>query len=293
MPDDRELLDTGASSQLLGDRFPGMAAGEEAVMAISTEHIDGDDVLVKKPLGFLFWFAIAWVTAVLLAAILANVLPLQSPTFGNFNALNQGPSAAHWLGTDDLGRDLLARLVFGSRVSLIVGFVGMAIGLIIGGTAGLISGYKGGKLDVALNAGSFIILGIGTIPLMYRVIRASSLTFSQRDFVIAAKTMGASDTRIVLREILPNVIPVAVTFSLITVAGLIVIEGTLAFLGLSVNLPIPSWGNVIVEGTANNSLAVDPYIMMWPALAMFLLLWSINLIGDRLRQRFDLREGLI
>ena len=319
MPDDRELLDTGASNQLLGDRFPGMAASEEAVMAISTEHIDGDDVLVKKPLGFLFWFAIAWVSAVLLAAILANVLPLQSPTFGHFNALNQGPSAAHWLGTDDLGRDLLARLVFGSRVSLIVGFVGMAIGLIIGGTAGLISGYKGGKLDVALNAGSFIILafpaivaviaivtfwgaslthitiilGIGTIPLMYRVIRASSLTFSQRDFVIAAKTMGASDTRIVLREILPNVIPVAVTFSLITVAGLIVIEGTLAFLGLSVNLPIPSWGNVIVEGTANNSLAVDPYIMMWPALAMFLLLWSINLISDRLRQRFDLREGLI
>jgi peptide/nickel transport system permease protein len=128
---------------------------------------------------------------------------------------------------------------------------------------------------------------------MYRVIRASSLAFAQRDFVIAAKTMGATDTRIVLREILPNVVPVTVTFSLITMAGLIVIEGTLAFLGLSVALPTPSWGNLINEGSSNGLISINPYIMLWPALAMFLLLWSINLIGDRLRQRFDIREGLL
>ena len=319
MPDDRELLDTGSSAKLLGDRFPGMAATDEQVVALQSETLDSDDVLSKKPFGFLFWFAITWVGLIFLAAIFANLLPLQSPNFQNYSALNQGPSSAHLLGTDDLGRDLLARLIFGSRVSLIVGFCGVAIGLIVGGTAGLISGYKGGKLDVALNAGSFIILafpaivaviaivtfwgqslfhitiilGIATIPLMFRVIRASSLSFAQRDFVIAAKTMGATDTRIVLREILPNVIPVTVTFSLITVAGIIVIEGTLAFLGLSVNLPTPSWGNLINEGTANNALSTNPYIMMWPAMSMFLLLWSINLIGDRLRQRFDIREGLL
>src|SRR5664280_730641 len=319
MPDDRELLDTRASAQLLGDRFPGMAATEEAIMAVSTEHLDGDDVLARKPLGFLFWFAVVWVAVVFLAAILANVLPLQNPNFQNYSSLNQAPSTAHWLGTDDLGRDLLARVLVGSRVALVVGFVGVAIGLAIGGTAGLISGYKGGKLDIALNAGSFIILafpaivaviaivtfwgqsllhitvilGVATIPLMFRVIRATSLSFAQRDFVIASKTMGATDARVVLREILPNVVPVMVTFSLITMAGLIVIEGTLAFLGLSVNLPTPSWGNLINEGTANNALATDPYIMIWPALAMFLLLWSINLIGDRLRQRFDIREGLL
>ena len=319
MPDDRELLDTGSSAKLLGDRFPGMAATDEQVVALQSETLDSDDVLSKKPFGFLFWFAITWVGLIFLAAIFANLLPLQSPNFQNYSALNQGPSSAHLLGTDDLGRDLLARLIFGSRVSLIVGFCGVAIGLIVGGTAGLISGYKGGKLDVALNAGSFIILafpaivaviaivtfwgqslfhitiilGIATIPLMFRVIRASSLSFAQRDFVIAAKTMGATDTRIVLREILPNVIPVTVTFSLITVAGILVIEGTLAFLGLSVNLPTPSWGNLINEGTANNALSTNPYIMMWPAMSMFLLLWSINLIGDRLRQRFDIREGLL
>ena len=304
---------------MLGDRFPGVAATDEQIVALQSDPTGADDLLVKKPFGFLFWFAIGWVSVIFLAAIFADLLPLNSSNFQNYSALNQGPSTAHWLGTDDLGRDLLARLIFGSRVSLVVGFCGVAIGLAIGGTAGLISGYKGGKLDIALNAGSFIILafpaivaviaivtfwgasllhitiilGVGTIPLMFRVIRASSLSFAQRDFVIAAKTMGATDTRIVLREILPNVIPVTVTFSLITLAGIIVIEGTLAFLGLSVNLPTPSWGNLINEGTANNALSTNPYIMMWPALAMFLLLWSINLIGDRLRQRFDIREGLL
>jgi len=319
MPDDKELLDTGASAQLLGDRFPGMAAIDEQVVALQSESLTSDDVLVKRPFGFLFWFALVWVAIVFLAAIFANLLPLQSPNFQDYSVLSQGPSSAHLLGTDDLGRDLLARLVFGARVSLIVGFFGVGIGLLVGGTAGLISGYKGGKLDVALNAGSFIILafpaivaviaivtfwgqsllhitiilGVATIPLMFRVIRASSLSFAQRDFVVAAKTMGATDTRIVLREIFPNVIPVTVTFSLITVAGIIVIEGTLAFLGLSVNLPTPSWGNLINEGTANNALSTNPYIMLWPAMSMFLLLWSINLIGDRLRQRFDIREGLL
>ena len=95
------------------------------------------------------------------------------------------------------------------------------------------------------------------------------------------------------REILPNVVPVAVTFGLITVAGVIVIEGSLAFLGLSVPLPTASWGNMISEGASNGNLSTNPYIMLWPVLAMFLLLLSINLIGDRLRQRFDIREGLL
>ena len=262
MPDDRELLDTGSSARLLANPLPGTAATDEAVMA-TEETTERDDILKKKPLGFLFWFAIGFVAVVILSAALANILPLQSPDYQNYSALNQGPSAAHWLGTDDLGRDLLSRLVFGARVSLIVGFFGVVIGLVFGGIAGLVSGYRGGRLDVALNAISFIILafpaivaviaivtfwgrrlfhitiilGIATIPLMYRVIRASSLSFAQRDFVVAAKTMGATDTRIVLREILPNVVPVTVTFSLITMAGLIVIEGTLAFLGLSVAPP--------------------------------------------------------
>jgi peptide/nickel transport system permease protein len=125
------------------------------------------------------------------------------------------------------------------------------------------------------------------------VVRASSLSFANRDFVIAARTMGATSTRIVFREILPNVIPAAVSFGLITAAGVIVIEGSLAFLGLSVALPTPSWGNLIANGATNGNLQTNPYIMLWPVLAMFLLLLSINLIGDRVRQRFDVREGLL
>jgi len=319
MPDDRELSNTRSSGRLLSDQVPGLAAVDELVVSRQSETLESDDILVRKPLGFLFWFAVGWISLVVILAIIANLLPLPNPDFQNYSAINAPPSVHHILGTDDLGRDLLSRLIFGARVSLIVGFVSVVIGMVVGGTLGLISGYKGGRLDVSLNAGSFVllafpaivaviaivafwgsslwkitlILGVATIPLLYRVIRASSLSFANRDFVIAARTLGATSSRIVFREILPNVVPVAVTFGLITVAGVIVIEGSLAFLGLSVPLPTPSWGNIISEGSANGNLNTNPYIMLWPVLAMFLLLLSINLIGDRMRQRFDIREGLL
>jgi peptide/nickel transport system permease protein len=319
MPDDRELADTRSSPRLLTNQVPGLAAADELVVSRQSEALDSEDLLVSKPMGILFWLAIGWVGLVVVAAILANVLPLPNPDFQNYSAINASPSLHHLLGTDDLGRDLFSRLVFGARVSLVVGFCSVTIGMLIGGTLGLISGYKGGRLDTALNAGSFVllafpaivaviaivafwgqslfkitvILSVAVVPLLYRVVRASSLSFANREFVIAARTLGATSARIVFREILPNVVPVAVTFGLITVAGVIVIEGSLAFLGLSVALPTPSWGNMIAEGSSNGELSINPYIMLWPVLSMFLLLLSINLIGDRLRQRFDIREGLL
>jgi peptide/nickel transport system permease protein len=319
MPDDRELSATRASGQLLADQVPGLAAADELIVSRQSETLHSDDILLKKPLGLLFWLALGWVSLVVILAIIANLLPLPNPNFQNYAAINASPSIHHILGTDDLGRDLLSRLIYGSRVSLVVGFGAVVIGMLVGGTLGLVSGYKGGRLDVSLNAGAFvllafpaivaviaivafwgqsllkitIIIGVATIPLLYRVVRASSLSFANREFVIAARTMGANSTRIVFREILPNVIPAAVTFGLITVAGVIVIEGSLAFLGLSVPLPTASWGNMISEGSGNGNLSTNPYIMLWPVLAMFLLLLSINLIGDRLRQRFDIREGLL
>ncbi len=319
MPDDRELAETHAPKALLGDWVPGTAAMDELVVSRQSESLDSDDILVKKPLGFLFWFALSWVGLVVLLAVIADLLPLANPNFQNYSAINARPSIHHLLGTDDLGRDLLSRVIYGSRVSLIVGFAAVTIGMLVGGTLGLISGYKGGRMDTWLNAGAFvllafpaivaviaivafwghslykitIILSVAVIPLLYRVVRASSLSFANRDFVVAARTMGATSTRIVFREILPNVIPAAASFGLITVAGVIVVEGTLAFLGLSVALPTPSWGNIISEGATNGNLNVNPFIMLWPVLAMFLLLLSINLIGDRLRQRFDVREGLL
>ena len=316
MADERKLHSPGVSSSL--GIFPGQTPPLVVAAALADPPVD-DDILAKRPLGALFWFALVWVALVAILAIIANWLPLPNPNHQNYAAINASPGIHHILGTDDLGRDLLSRIIFGARVSLVVGFASVAIGMVIGGTLGLISGFKGGRLDIALNAGSFVILafpaivaviaivafwgqtlakitiiiGVGTIPIMFRVVRASSLAFVNRDFVIAARTLGATSTRIVFREILPNVIPAAVSFGLITVAGVIVLEGSLAFLGLSVALPTPSWGNLISEGTANGNLSINPYILMWPALAMFLLLLSINLIGDRLRQRFDIREGLL
>src|ERR1035441_6251824 len=157
MPDDRELSDTRAGSRLLADQAPGLAAMDELVVSRQSEHLDSDDLLVRRPLGILFWLALGWVSLIVLLAIVANLLPLPNPDFQNYTALNAPPSIHHLLGTDDLGRDLLSRVIFGSRVSLVVGFVSVVIGMAIGGTLGLISGYKGGRIDVALNAGSFVL----------------------------------------------------------------------------------------------------------------------------------------
>lgn len=319
MPDDRELRNTGSDRALLADSLPGQAAEEEMVVALQSEFIEPDGALQRKPLGLMFWIAIGFVSLVVLLAIVANLLPLPKPDFQNYSAINASPSIHHLLGTDDLGRDLLSRLIFGARVSLVVGFASVGIALAIGGSLGLISAFLGGKFDLFANAGSFVILafpaivaviaivafwgqslakitiiiGVAAIPVIFRVVRASALAFVNRDFVVAARTLGATSSRIIFREILPNVIPIAVSFGLISVAGVIVLEGSLAFLGLSVPPPSPSWGNMISEGTSNGNLSANIYILLWPSLAMFALLLSINIIGDRMRQRFDVREGLL
>ncbi len=129
MPDDRELAATHASGQLLTDQVPGLAAFDELVVSRQSETLDSDDILVRKPLGFLFWFALGWVSLVVLLALIANLLPLPNPDFQNYSAINAHPSVHHLLGTDELGRDLLSRVIFGSRVSLIVGFGSVAIGM--------------------------------------------------------------------------------------------------------------------------------------------------------------------
>lgn len=304
MPDHRRRAHPGQGVRVSPHRVPDPSATAPA------------NVRAHRPLGLRFWLACGWVGLVVVAAALANVLPLPDPTFQNLGALNAAPGLHHLMGTDDLGRDLLSRVIFGARVSLVVGFVSVATGLVIGGTLGLVAGYQGGRVDAALNAGSFVllafptivavvaviafwgqslskitvILGVAVTPFFFRVVRASSLSFAHREFVTAARSLGATSSRIVFREILPNVVPVAVTFSLIALAGVIVTEGSLAFLGLSVALPTPSWGNLIAEGTSGGALSTNAYIMLWPALSMFLLLVSINVIGDRLRQRLDVHQ---
>jgi peptide/nickel transport system permease protein len=271
----------------------------------------------RNRLGVVFWVCTAWVSFLILLAILASVLPLTAPNFQNYSAVNIGPSLHHLFGTDDLGRDLLSRVIFGSRVSLVIGFAPIAIGLVVGGLLGLLAGYRSGATDSVLNALSFVILAFPALlaimvvelfwqptqllkltvmfsvvsaPLLFRVMRATTLSFASREFVVAARATGAKTSRILLRELLPNVIPAAVSFALIGVAILIVLEGSLAFLGLSIGLPTSSLGNIINDGVNNNNLNLNPYIALWPSLYIFVLLTALNLMADRLRSYFDVRE---
>jgi peptide/nickel transport system permease protein len=274
----------------------------------------------QKKLGVFFWICVGWIVLVTLLAIFASVLPLPNPSLGNYNSVqNGGPGWGHLLGTDDLYRDILSRLIYGARVSLVVGFGGALIGLVIGGIPAMFSAYRRGRVDTVLNTTSYVVLafpaivaviaivsfwghsmfkitliiGIAASPLIFRVVRASTLSYATRDFVLAAKALGASDTRILLREILPNIMPTIVSFGLIAVATIIVLEGSLAFLGLSVQPPTPSWGNMLNEGASLLTGAkgqTNPWLVIFPATAMFLLLFCLNVIADKLRAYFDVTE---
>src|SRR5580698_6562720 len=272
----------------------------------------------RSSLGWVFWISFAWVALMILLAVGASILPLKNPNFQDYTAVNVAPSIHHLLGTDDLGRDLLARIIFGSRVSFVIGFASVGIALVVGGFLGLLAGYTGGLIDTVLNAGSLVILAfpallailvieafwkpttllkltimfaVAGLPSLFRVIRATTLSFASREFVVAARTMGATTRRILFRELLPNVIPAAVSFALIGVAVAIILEGSLAFLGLSISLPTASLGNIINEGVQNNNLQLNAYIALWPSIYIFLLLVALNLMADRLRGRYDVRAG--
>jgi len=274
-----------------------------------------DPGFVARRLGVGFWISIGWVALVILVAVAAGVLPLQDPLAIGDNAPRLGPSTAHLLGTDELGRDLLARVVYGSRTSLIVGFSSIAFGITVGGGLGLVAGYYGGRWDAAINGISTILLafpvliflltivtflgqnlfnvaltlGILSVAPIARIIRANTLAYANREFVLAARALGARSRRILIREILPNVLPSALAFSLVAVAVVIVAEGALSFLGLSVRPPTPTWGGMIAEG--GQVLAQDPLVALWPALAMFVTVMALNFAGDRLQVYFEVREG--
>src|SRR5262245_54546360 len=270
-----------------------------------------------RRLGMLFWAAIGWMTFVFAVAIFATVLPLPSPTDMDLLEKRAPFSAEHWLGTDGLGRDELSRLIHGARISLVVGLCAPVIGLVFGGALGMLAGYFRGRFE-ALVVGSMdvllafpplilalavtaylgqsilyltLIIGVLGIPAFMRVARASTLTLARREFVIAAEALGATHLRILLRELLPNVMLPLIAFFLLGVAVTIVAEGVLSFLGLGVPPPIPSWGSMIGEG--RESLDVAPRLAFMPAIAMFLTVLSFNLIGDTLRALTDPRQGAL
>jgi peptide/nickel transport system permease protein len=281
------------------------------------EDVTATPVRRTRRLGRLFWMAFGWMIFVLAVALLADVLPLPSPT--DMDMLERrGPiSAEHWLGTDGLGRDELSRLVYGARISLIVGLCAPVIGVTIGGALGMLAGYFRGRFEsivvgsmdvllafppliLALAVTAYLgqsilnltfILGVLGIPAFMRVARAATLTLARREFVIAAQALGASHARILVRELLPNVMLPLLAFFLLGVAVTIVVEGALSFLGLGVPPPMSSWGSMIGEG--RESLDVAPRLAFIPAIAMFLTVLSFNLVGDTLRALTDPRQGAL
>jgi len=268
----------------------------------------------RRPLGKLFWLATGWIALVFLASALADVLPVPDPTHMEMLDRRQPPSAGHWLGTDGLGRDMLSRLIHGARVSLTVGILAPLIGLIVGGTLGMSAGYFRrstetvilGAVDVLLAfpplvlalaitaylgqtiANLTYVIGLLSIPAFTRVARAATLSLAEREFVLAARAAGASEPRILIRELLPNVIQPMLAFFLLAVAVTIVVEGALSFLGLGVPPPAPSWGSMIGEG--RESLEIAPRIAFLPAIAMFVTVLAFNFVGDTFRAITDPRQ---
>jgi len=290
-----------------------------ATLELTIREEDVTAAFVPRPrrLGVLFWIAIGWMALVFAVAILADILPLPSPTDMDMLERRAPVSAEHWLGTDGLGRDELARLIHGARISLVVGLCAPMIGFVIGGALGMLAGYVRGRFEtlvvgsmdvllafppliLALAVTAFVgqsilnltfILGVLGIPAFMRVARAATLTLARREFVIAAEALGATHARILLRELLPNVLLPLVAFFLLGVAITIVAEGALSFLGLGVPPPISSWGSMIGEG--RESLDVAPRLAFFPAFAFFLTVLSFNLVGDALKALTDPRQGAL
>jgi len=271
----------------------------------------------RHRLGPGFWIPVAWTMLVVILASIAGVLPLRNPIEPDFASVSNWPNAEFWFGTDQLGRDMFSRSIYGARVSLVVGALAPALGLSVGMCLGMAAGYFRGRIEsvivaamdailafpgilVALAVSAYVgastvilifLLGVLSVPAFMRVARANTLVFAQREFVLAARAMGATHLRVLMLELLPNVIIPMLIYALLVVSRVIVIEGVLSFLGLSVPPPQPTWGNMIAGGQAD--LATEPYICFIPSLLMFLTVLSINLIGERLRARTDVRGSAL
>lgn len=264
------------------------------------------------------WFCVAWMVAISLLALLAPVLPfVKDPQALGAGEPLAGPNSTNWFGTDALGRDVFAQVAWGGRVSLLVGLVGTVVGMSLGGLLGLLAGYYrrgvdgfvSGLIAVMLSIPALVLVSfivalrgqdlanvmlavcILAVPSLARIVRSATLQYAEREFVQAAHVLGARDRRILFREILPNVMPAMVSFAFLALGIIIVAEGALSFLGLSVERPTPTWGKVVSDGLGQMEDA--PHLVLFPSLVLFLTVLALNYIGDDLLKRFDIRESML
>ena len=249
-------------------------------------------------------------------AALAPWLPgMPDPTLTHLSLGAAGPSAAHWFGTDELGRDLLARVVYGGRISLLIGFIATLVSLLIGVTWGAISGYRGGRVDDVMMRivdilyslpyiflvilllvffsrsilMLFVALGLVQWLTMARIVRGQVLSLKQQTFVEAARALGASDRAIVFRHLVPNTLGPVIVYTTLTVPAVILQEAFLSFLGLGVQPPAASWGTLVADGA--RVMVLFPWMVVFPGLALSLTLLCFNFLGDGLRDALDPRGG--
>jgi len=287
---------------------------------------------LSEKLGIPFWLSLSWVVLILVLAVSAKHLPMPAYDAMDWKNLAAPPgtkadlstlvnptgesfAGVYLLGTDTMGRDILARLIVGAQVSLRVGLVAPFIGLIIGGSLGMLAGFYRGRLESVVMAAmdailafpamvllltitfylgpdvNHIIFALGflSIPSFARIARANTLSYGQRDFIQAARMIGQKDLTILVTEILPNTLVPLLVYALLMVSYMIIAEGALSFLGLGVPPPTPSWGAMIAEG--KEVLEEAGHVCMIPALVMFLTILAFNLMGDALQGVIDTRRG--
>jgi peptide/nickel transport system permease protein len=259
-------------------------------------------------------FGLVIIVVFLALAIFAPLLTPYDPIAQSWTSVRKPPSLAHWFGTDDVGRDILVRIIFGARASLMAGVISVGIALSIGVPLGLAAGYLGGFFDAlisritdAMLACPFLILaialaaflgpslgnamiaiGVTTTPIFVRLTRGQVLAVREEDYVQGARAVGASDIRLFWRYILPNNFAPLLVQATVSIAGVIIAESTLSFLGLGVQPPTPSWGSML--NVAQGFLSQAPWMAWWPGLAIFMTVLAFNVVGDGLHDALDPKQ---
>ncbi len=257
---------------------------------------------------------LAVVVAFIAMAVFAPWIAPHDPIATSWSAVRKAPSAAHWFGTDDIGRDVLSRVIWGARASLLAGVVSVAISLAVGVPIGLAAGYLGRWADMLISrvtdamlacpflilaialaaflgpslANAMIAIGIAATPVFIRLTRAQVLAVKVEDYVEAARAVGNSHLRIALRHIFPNIVAPLIVQATLAIAAAVIAEASLSFLGLGQQPPAPSWGSML--NTAKDYVENAPWMAVWPGLSIFLLVLSFNLLGDGLRDALDPRH---